>query len=468
MTEMTGITDIFLSITGVNMEKYSIIRRKQRKMHLQSTAGILMLSALSSLLMMFSLTGCSSDRTKGYVYYLNYKPEADEAWQKLAGEYTSLTGVEVKIVTAASGSYNDTLSSQMNKTKCPTMFVCTNSQSLENWHDYCYDLRGSKLYDMLESEDYCMYGEDSSLCAIGYCYEAYGLITNISLLEKSGHTLDEIHDFDSLKTVAEDIHSRRNELGFDAFTSSGLDSSSSWRFSGHLANLPLFYEFREDDVNVQPSEISGKYIGLYKNIWDLYIQNGTVGGNALGTATGNTAEEEFGSGRAVFFQNGSWEYSSLTARDRFGMSPDSITMLPIYCGADGEENAGLCCGTENYWAVNSRTDQKNIDATLDFLYWVVSSDTGRKMMAEQFGVTPFKDHLPCENGFLNDAERMSDEGKYTVAWRFGFTPNTDAWRSGVTSALMDYSSGSGEWQEVETAFVNGWKYQYKLEHRILD
>ena len=428
-------------------------------------SAVLVLAAAGLCL---AMTGCAANQENGYVYYLNYKPEADAAWQTLAAEYTANTGTAVKIVTAASGSYDSTLSAQMNKTNCPTLFVCRNVSSLENWHDYCYDLRGSKLCDVLVSDDYCMYGEDGSLCAIGYCYETYGLITNTALLEQSGHTTEEIHDFDSLKAVAEDIHSRRTELGFDAFTSSGLESSSSWRFSGHLANLPVFYEFRDDHTTVQPAEIKGTYLAQFRNIWDLYIRNGTVPGDALSTATGNLAEEEFGTGKAVFYQNGSWEYQTLTSPEGFGMAPDTLTMLPLYCGVDGEENAGLCSGTENYWAVNSRTDQKNIDATLDFLEWVVTSDSGKKMMAEQFGNTPFKGHLPCENGFLNDAERMADAGRYNVAWRSVFTPNTESWRSGVTSALMEYSAGIGDWEAVETAFVNGWKYQYKLEHRILD
>ena len=428
--------------------------------------SLAILSAAAALLL--TASGCSDGNGRGYVYYLNFKPEADAAWQQLAADYTAQTGTEVKVVTAASGSYSDALSSQMNKNKCPTLFVVSNAQSLDNWHEYCYNLRGSKLHEMLESEDYCMYSENGEISAVGYCYECFGLITNKALLEKSGHSVSEITDFASLKAVAEDIHSRSGELGFDAFTSSGLDSSSSWRFSGHLADLPLFYEFQNRDIIVQPPELTGECLPLYRNIWDLYIRNGTVAGNALGSATGNLAEEEFGSGKAVFFQNGSWEYSALTDPERFAMQPDDITMLPIYCGAEGEENAGLCCGTENYWAVNARTDQQNIDATLDFLYWVVSSDTGKKMLAEQFGVTPFRDHLPGDNGFLNEAERLTAEGRYPVPWVFGMTPNTDAWRAGVTSALTDYSAGICEWQNVESAFISGWNYQYKLEHRILD
>ena len=44
------------------------------------------------------------DASKGKVYYLNFKPEQDEAWQNLAKEYTKAKGVEVTVKTAAEGT----------------------------------------------------------------------------------------------------------------------------------------------------------------------------------------------------------------------------------------------------------------------------------------------------------------------------------------------------------------------------
>ena len=49
----------------------------------------------------------------GSVYYLNFKPEFDEALQSLAADYTAETGVPVKVVTAASGTYSDTLNANI-------------------------------------------------------------------------------------------------------------------------------------------------------------------------------------------------------------------------------------------------------------------------------------------------------------------------------------------------------------------
>ena len=193
----------------------------------------------------------------GKVYYLNFKPEADQAWQDLAKTYTEQTGVEVKVVTAASGEYDNTLAAEMDKDAAPTMFQIGNQGAVETWGEYALDLSDTDFVKELTTSDFNLYDGDK-LVSVGYCYEAFGIIVNKALLEQAGHSLDEITNFDSLKAVADDIHARAAELGFDAFTSAGLDGSSSWRFSGHLINMPLFYEFRDDGVKEQPSRLRSR------------------------------------------------------------------------------------------------------------------------------------------------------------------------------------------------------------------
>ena len=273
----------------------------------------------------------------GSVYYLNFKPEADQAWQDLAKTYTEKTGVEVKVVTAASGTYSETLTAEMSKSSAPTLFQCGNQSGLDTWKDYCLDLTGTDFYNEMTTDDFNLKGENGEVFCVGYCYEAFGIITNVKLLGDAGYTLDDIKDFASLKAVAEDITARSEELGFSAFTSAGLDGSSSWRFSGHLANMPLFYEFRDDNVTAQPAEITGAYLDNFKEIWDLYINNATCAPTELAAKTGDESEAEFGNGEAVFYQNGSWEYANLTGT--FGMDPADLAMIPIYCGVAGEENS---------------------------------------------------------------------------------------------------------------------------------
>ena len=438
------------------------------------------LTLLLTLAMTLSLAACGAKKEEapaasapaasapaatetGSVYYLNFKPEADQAWQDLAKLYTEKTGVEVKVVTAAGGNYSDTLTAEMAKDAAPTLFQCGNAQGLLDWNDYCIDFTGTKVLDEMTTSDFNLTDETGAVKCIGYCYEAFGIIVNVELLEKAGHTLDEITNFETLKAVAEDIHARSAELGFDAFSSAGLDGSSSWRFSGHLANMPLYYEFRDDGVTAQPATITGAYLDNYRNIWDLYINNASIATTSLPTATGDMSTGEFKEGKAVFYQNGTWEYAGLVEA---GMNPEKLAMIPIYCGVEGEEQAGLACGTENCWAVNAKASEADIQATLDFIYWVVTSDEGTEMMAKEFGPIPFKNAKESENVFFNDANEYMANGNYTVTWAFNHTPNVDSWRATVVTALAAYSADQTDanWANVVSAFVDGWAYEYSVQH----
>ena len=397
----------------------------------------------------------------GSVYYLNFKPEADEAWQKLAASYTEQTGVPVKVVTAASGTYDTTLAAELDKSSAPTLFQCGNQGAINSYGDYCYPLDGTAIMDQMTTDAFNLKGEDGQTLSIGYCYEAFGIIVNKALLEKAGHSIDEITDFASLKAVADDIHARAEELGFDAFSSAGLEGSSSWRFSGHLANMPLYYEFRDDGVTAQPATITGAYLDNFKNIWDLYVNDSAADPTTLSTATKDESCAEFTEGKAVFYQNGTWEYSGLIDA---GMTDDQLAMIPIYCGVDGEENAALCSGTENCWAINSKASEEDIQASMDFLVWLVTDPDASAVYVEQLGAVPFKNCPASPNKFIVDGNNLLSEGKYAVTWAFNYTPNVDSWRATVVTALAAYSADQSDanWQQVVSAFVDGWAIEYDV------
>ena len=409
------------------------------------------------VVMVMGLAACGSKKTAGSVYYLNFKPEADAALQKLATAYTKKTGVEVKVVTAASGTYSDTLTAQMGKDGAPTIYNIGNMSGLKDWDDYALDLTGTAIAGELTTNDFNLYNDAGELKAIGYCFESYGIIVNKALLEKAGHSVDEIKDFASLKAVADDIHARADELGFDAFSAPGLDGSSSWRFSGHLANMPLYYEFRDDNVTEQPAEIKGTYLDNFRQIWDLYITDTAADAKTLTAGTGDESKAQFVEGKAAFYQNGTWEFASL---NEAGLT--DICMIPIYCGVDGEEKAGLCSGTENCWAVNSKASEADQKASLDFLYWLVTDESAAQKMVDTLGAMPFKAAPASSNTFLANGNDLLAKGNYNVSWAFNHTPNVDSWRATVVTALAAYSADptDANWEAVKTAFVDGWAIEY--------
>ena len=397
------------------------------------------------------------DSGKGSVYFLNFKPELDETLQGLAKDYTSQTGVDVKVVTAASGTYSQTLTSEMDKSAKPTLFIIGNQAGVKEWKDYAMDLTGTAIANELSTDAYNLYDETGKLVSIGYCYECYGIIVNPDLIEKAGHSMDELKNFAGLKAVAEDIHARAAELGFDAFSSSDMDSSSSWRFTGHLPNLEYYYEERDAGGWTEcPATLTGKYVPNYKNLYDLIINNSLTDPKDLATG-GHDAENEFKTGKAAFFVNGSWEYAAVSE------TVPNARMIPYYCGVEGEEKAGLNCGTENCWAVNSKVSEADQKATIDFMVWLVSDANAAGKMVEQLGVLPYKHAPQSANGFLADAQKYTDNGCYVMDWATNYQPNVDEYRAGLVAALNQYNADQSDanWANVETAFVQGWANQYK-------
>ena len=413
--------------------------------------------ALAMAMALVLLAGCGGGGSKsGSVYWLNFKPESDETLQQIAALYKEKKGVDVKVVTAAAGTYSQQLNAEMDKSAPPTLFVIGNQAGVKDWKDYALDLNGTPIANELNTDAYNLYDETGKLVSIGYCYECYGIIVNPDLVEKAGHSMDEIKNFDGLKAVVEDIHARAGELGFDAFTSCDMDGSSSWRFTGHMANLEYYYEQEGNVWTECPPTITGKYMDNFKNLYDLCINNSLTDPKELATG-GHDASEEFRSGKAAFQVQGSWEYEGL--KDQV----PNATMIPYYCGVSGEEKAGLNCGTENCWAINAKASEADQQATMDFMVWCVTDPEASRMLVDTFGVMPYKQAAESTNAFLATANQYSNDGCYVMNWATNFQPNVDDYRAALVSALNAYNAdqSAANWEQVRTAFVDGWAQQYQ-------
>ena len=445
--------------------------RKGSKMNrtVKATVGLVAIAAMS-LTGLAACGGSSADDGKGKVYFLNFKPEAADQWVALAKKYTDKTGVQVKVQTAASGTYQQTLKSELAKSDAPTIFQVNGQVDYQNWKGYTADLKDTGIYNELNNKDSALKDGDK-VVGVPYVVEYYGIIYNKDLLKKYTELpgakikdAKEINSFDKLKEVSDDMQAKKDQLGIKgAFTSAGFDSSSDWRFKAHLANIPLSYEFKEDGVTTQPETIKGTYLPNFKNIFDLYLKDSTTAPSQLSSKTGNDANSEFALGEAAFYQNGTWAWADL---QKAGMKPDQVGMLPIYIGAKGEENQGLATGSENYLCINAKASEADQKASKDFLNWVVTSDEGIKALSEDMGfTTPFKtfDKVKSDNPLVEEAVEDSNSGKEQVAWNFTMMPSEE-WKNQLGQAMLAYAQGNGSWDDVRKAFVDNWKTEYDNAH----
>ena len=400
----------------------------------------------------------------GKVYYLNFKPEVDTQWQEIAAAYTAETGVEVKVVTAASGTYEEVLRSEIAGTDAPTLFQINGPVGYQNWKDYCLDLTNSELYNALSDKGLAVTGADGGVYGVPYTVEAYGIIYNDAIMQAyfatdgaKAASVDEINSFAKLKEVVEDMTAKKDDLGIQGvFASTSLLPGEDWRWQTHLANVPVYYEYKDNNVS-DMAEITFKYSDNFKNIWDLYINNSTCAPGLLGSKAVTDSMAEFALGQCAMVQNGNWAWGQISDVEGNTVKEEDVKFMPIYAGIAGEENQGLCTGTENFWCVNSQASEADQKATLDFVNWMISSDAGKDYMVNSLGnAAPFStfgdDEKPTDP-LAKEMFRYMENGKNSVTWNFTTFPS-QAFKDDFGAALLEYCNGNMTWDEVKDLVVS--------------
>lgn len=402
----------------------------------------------------------------GKVYYLNLKPEVDTQWQEIAAAYTAETGVEVKVVTAASGTYEEVLRSEIAGTDAPTLFQINGPVGYQNWKDYCLDLTNSELYNALSDKGLAVTGADGGVYGVPYTVEAYGIIYNDAIMQAyfatdgaKAASVDEINSFAKLKEVVEDMTAKKDDLGIQGvFASTSLLPGEDWRWQTHLANVPVYYEYKDNNVS-DMAEITFKYSDNFKNIWDLYINNSTCAPGLLGSKAVTDSMAEFALGQCAMVQNGNWAWGQISDVEGNTVKEEDVKFMPIYTGIAGEENQGLCTGTENFWCVNIQASEADQKATLDFVNWMISSDAGKDYMVNSLGnAAPFStfgdDEKPVDP-LAKEMFRYMENGKNSVTWNFTTFPS-QAFKDDFGAALLEYCNGNMTWDEVKDLVVSRW------------
>ena len=430
----------------------------------------LMLGGSAVLAVAATLAACSNGSSSGSengVYLLNFKPEAEEALKTIASAYKDKTGVEVKIVTAASGTYQQTLQTEVAKSNPPTIFNINGPVGLVTWKDYALDLSGTEFVKALTDSSMALTDEDGVVYGSPLGVEGYGLIYNAAILNKyfamegaKATSVDEIKGFAKLKEVVEDMQARKADLGIEgAFACTSLASGEDWRWQTHLANYPVFYEFRDKGVT-DAKEIALTYSDNYKQIFDLYLNNSTVAPSAAAAKTVTDSMADFALGKCAFVQNGNWAWSQISEVEGNTVAEGDIHFMPIYIGVNGEEKSGIALGTENYLAVNSQVSETAQKASIDFLTWLLTGE-GAKMLVDNsvVSVSPypaFSELTPADPLGKETAQFLANKELYPINWVFQTFPSQE-FKNQLGSHLAQYASGKEDWSAVKEYFVSTWK-----------
>lgn len=434
-----------------------------------------MISALLTMVVAVgSMTGCgkkeeNSEDGKGSVYFLNFKPEVSEVWEKIAQKYTEETGVEVKVQTAASGTYEQTLKSEMAKNDAPTLFQINGQIGYQNWSQYCADWSDTEIYSHLVNKDLAIKGADGGVYGLPYVVEGYGILYNDAIMQKyfamedkavDISSAEEIKNFDTLKAVVEDMQVKKNELGIQGvFASTSLKAGEDWRWQTHTMNIPVYYEYKDDNVS-DKTELEFTYSDEHKNIFDLYLNNSCTDPKMLGSKSVDDSMAEFALGNVAMVQNGNWAWNQIKGVDGNVVTEENIKYLPIYTGIEGEEKQGLCIGTEGFWCINSKAEKADQQATLDFIEWLFTSDVGKEYVVKDLGfIAPFdtfdENEVPDDPCAKLVMQYMNDENLENPGWVYTTFPS-QTWKDDFGAALLEYAQGTKSWKDVKNGAVKEW------------
>ena len=432
--------------------------------------------ALCTLIITFSMAGCGK-KDKALVYFLNFKPESAAVYEEIAKTYEKETGVKVKVVTAAANTYEQTLKSEISKSSAPTIFQVNGPIGYESWKDYCLNIKDSKLYSYLSDKSLAI-KDDKGVYAVPYVVEGYGIIYNEAITDKyfalpnkktDISSMDEVKNYSTLKAVVEDMTANKAALGIEGvFASTSLSAGEDWRWQTHLLNVPMYYELRDNEDYPDPTiaglkskEVAFRYGDNYRNLFDLYTNNSLTKKTLLGSKSTSDSMAEFATGKVAMVQNGNWAWSQIKDVSGNTVKQDKIKFLPLYTGINGEENQGLCIGTENYFAINKNASKEAQKASLDFLSWLFSSDAGKNYVTNKLDfITPFNTftdaELPNDPLAKEVVRYMRNDQLSNVPWVFTSFPS-DTFKMAVGSALLDYVQGDKKWDDVKKTVKDKWK-----------
>ncbi len=407
----------------------------------------------------------------GEVYYLNFKPEVADIYAKIADAYKAETGVTLKVVTAAAGTYEQTLKSEIAKSDPPVLFQINGPRGYQNWKDYCADLTNTELYKHLTDKSLAV-SSGNGVYGIPYVVEGYGIIYNNAIMDKyfalsgaKAASMADINNFATLKAVVEDMTAKKDQLGIKGvFSSTSLKPGEDWRWQTHLANVPIFYEIRDNNLDItKPADfmtIKFQYSDNFKNIFDLYINNSTVEPTLLGSKSVDDSMAEFALGQSAMVQNGNWAWGQISGVDGNTVKPEDVKFLPIYTGMPGEEKQAIQVGTENFFSINSQVSAEKQQLAADFIYWLYSSPTGKAFVTNDLKfIAPFdtfaENEKPTDPLAKSLLTYTSNTDLYNVAWDFVVFPS-QTFKDNFGAALLQYAQGSMEWDAVEQLFIDQW------------
>ncbi|MDR1754711.1 MAG: ABC transporter substrate-binding protein [Eubacterium sp.] len=412
------------------------------------------------------------DTSSGSVYFFNAYPELEAVYKEIADEYEKETGITVKIESVETDNYNsalkEKLEDQSDSHDAPTIFQIKSVSDYRQFKDYTKDIYGSAMHELLNDKSLSINNKGNYIYCIPMSVKAYGIIYNKDIMQ---HYYDsdnplimdpwEIRETGLFKDVVEDMTMKKDRIGIKGvFPATPLGGGQR-----QLFNVAAYYEYWDENIDFAAGDTANELLFSFdqnfKEMLDLYLNNSTIDKALLSSATEENAVLEFARGDCAMIQGGTWIYNDLISAPGSVITADNLAMLPIFIGGPGEVSQGLCVGSDNYFALNIGSSERDINESLDFLEWLYTSSAGKDYVVNKLNFIPpytsFAEEdipydKPLDRWAVTWVKRLVIS---SVPWRFEFLPSYP-FEENFGKRLIRYAGGEMDWETVKEETINEW------------
>jgi raffinose/stachyose/melibiose transport system substrate-binding protein len=377
--------------------------------------------------------------------FFQFKVEIADQLQEMIKEFEAEhPNIKVKLETVGGGAdYGAALKAKFASGEEPDIFNNGGFKELELWKEKLADLSGEPWVEhVLPIGKVPMTDADGKLYGMPVNLEGYGFVYNKDLFEKAGIT-EPPKTIDELKDAAKKLEAKK-------ITPFSAGYGEWWVIGQHLLNIPFA---QQEDPE---AFIAGLYDGSekipgnkqfkeFKEVLDTELKY--ANDNPL-TTDYNTQVTLFASGETAMLQQGNWTENMITE-----INPEiNMGFLPIPISND--DSAGkLPVGVPNNWVLNKNSE--HLEEAKTFLNWMVSSETGKRFITEEFAFIPAFDNIePAGLGDLGTSILDYSKEEKTIPWTWFKWP--DGANKEFAAAIQEYAAGKIDYDTLLERFQTSW------------
>jgi raffinose/stachyose/melibiose transport system substrate-binding protein len=327
--------------------------------------------------------------------------------------------------------------------KGPDIFVVDGPALAKTFQEYLTDLSHEPWVEHVVESARKPMTWDGKLMGMPMNLEGYGFIYNKTLFNKAGIEQKSV-TFSELRTAAEKL----KQAGIIPF---GNAYSEWWVIGMHLMNIP--FALQEDPEALLTALDEGTttipdnpIFRDFQKLFDLTIQYSNP--NSL-TTDHNAQMALFNMGEVAMVQQGNWKEVGI-----YEANPDAeVGLLPFAITDEPSSSDRLPVGVPFYWIINNQSEY--VEEAKTFLNWLVSSDTGKHYITEEFGYIPAYDNIHSDSlgGLSRDILEYASQGK-TIPWVF------TKWHDGMYNEFAEhtqaYVAGKIDYQQMLNNMQKSW------------